>query len=117
LVVTYLGFARQEVRVSPTESSVQIRLQPDAAALNEIVVIGYGAVKKRDLTGSVYSVKSEDIVQSPTHNAVEAIQGRVPGVDITRSSGAAGAGANINIRGNKSITSRDKMADRNAPLY
>lgn len=117
LVVSYLGFKQQEVTVSPSQTRVNIRLLPDAASLDEVVVIGYGTVKKRDLTGSVASVKAEEIVLSPTHNAIEAIQGRVPGVDITRASGVAGGGANITIRGNKSIAPKDRMADRNQPLY
>ncbi|MFD2164607.1 TonB-dependent receptor [Paradesertivirga mongoliensis] len=117
LVISYLGFKQQEIAVSVSQRSVQVRLATDAAALEEVVVIGYGTVRKRDLTGSVASVKAEDIVQAPTHNAIEAIQGRVAGVDITRATGAAGGGANITIRGNKSIATKDKMAERNAPLY
>lgn len=117
LVVSYLGFREQELSVGPNQTRVAIRLTADAAALDEVVVIGYGTIKRRDLTGSVASVKAEEIVQAPTHNAVEAIQGRVSGVDITRSSGAAGSGTNITIRGNKSIAPRDQMADRSRPLY
>ncbi|UOR03579.1 TonB-dependent receptor [Hymenobacter aerilatus] len=103
LVIRYLGYKEQEVTPGPDQARLNIQLAPDQAALDEVVVIGYGTVKKRDLTGSVYSVKSDDIVQTPTHNAVEALQGRVPGADITRASGAAGAGSNILIRGTRSI--------------
>lgn len=117
LVVKYLGFADQEVSVNSNQRTVQVKLKADAAALEEVVVIGYGTVKKRDLTGSVASVKAEDITRIPTHNAAEAIQGRVPGADITRSSGAPGASANFTIRGNKSIAARDEMATRNGPLF
>ncbi|MVT40833.1 SusC/RagA family TonB-linked outer membrane protein [Chitinophaga oryziterrae] len=80
-------------------------------ALNETVVIGYGVVKKRDLTGAVYSVKPDVIMQAPTHNPLEALQGRVPGMDITRSSGRPGADANVLIRGTRSISGSSK------PLY
>ncbi|SEW22276.1 TonB-linked outer membrane protein, SusC/RagA family [Chitinophaga sp. YR573] len=80
-------------------------------ALNETVVIGYGVVKKRDLTGAVYSVKPDVIMQTPTHNPLEALQGRVPGVDITRKSGSPGDGADILIRGTRSISGS------NTPLY
>ncbi|MEJ6981440.1 TonB-dependent receptor [Pedobacter sp. P351] len=117
LVVSYLGFKQQEVSVGPNQSRVDIRLQADAASLEEVVVIGYGTVKKRDLTGSVASVKAEDITRVPTHNAAEAIQGRIAGADITRSSGVPGASTNITIRGNKSIATRDELASRNGPLY
>ncbi|MGV3507637.1 MAG: SusC/RagA family TonB-linked outer membrane protein, partial [Sphingobacteriaceae bacterium] len=117
LEISYLGFTTQEVSVSPGQTNINIRLRPDAAALDEVVVIGYGTVKKRDLTGAVTSVKAEDIVRVLTHNAAEAIQGRIPGADITRSSGVPGASTNIVIRGNKSIAERDQLASRNGPLY
>ena len=117
LVVKYLGFTDKEVSVSPGQARIGITLSEDAAALDEVVVIGYGTVKKRDLTGAVSSVKSEDIVRTPTHNVTEALQGRIAGADIIRSSGQPGANANIVIRGNRSIASRDQLPERNAPLY
>ncbi|MRX47630.1 SusC/RagA family TonB-linked outer membrane protein [Pedobacter puniceum] len=117
LVVTYLGFKQQEISVSSSQTTVNITLVADASQLDEVVVIGYGTVRKRDLTGSVSSVKAEDIVRTPTHNAVEALQGRVAGADIVRSTGAAGGNANIVIRGNRSIASnRDDVGNRNGPL-
>src|SRR5688572_1656325 len=79
--------------------------------LNETVVIGYGVVKKRDLTGAVFSVKPDVIMQAPTHNALEALQGRIPGMDITRSAGNPGAGTEVLIRGTRSISGS------NTPLY
>ncbi|WP_256013001.1 TonB-dependent receptor [Desertivirga xinjiangensis] len=117
LVVKYLGFTDKEVSVSPGQARIGITLSEDAAALDEVVVIGYGAVKKRDLTGAVSSVKAEDITRVPTHNAAEAIQGRISGADIVRSSGEPGAGTNIVIRGTRSIADRDDLNERNAPLY
>ncbi|OUJ73574.1 hypothetical protein BXP70_14140 [Hymenobacter crusticola] len=120
LVVSYIGFKAQELDVAPDQARLDIRLAANTAALDEVVVIGYGTVKKRDLTGSVYSVKSDDIVQTPTHNAIEAIQGRVPGADIVRTSGAAGANSSISIRGTRSINNAGTGAasgiDRNGPL-
>lgn len=88
-----------------------ILLQPAQSALDEVVVIGYGTVKKRDLTGSVVSVKGEDIAKVPSANIIESVQGKVPGVDITRSNGSASAGVNIAVRGNRSITAQ------NGPLF
>ncbi|WP_207425280.1 TonB-dependent receptor [Pedobacter sp. SYSU D00535] len=117
LTVTYLGYSTKDVTVSPWQRTIAITLTEDAAALEEVVVVGYGTVRKRDLTGSVASVKSEDITRVPTHNAAEAIQGRIPGADITRVSGVPGASANILIRGNKTIADRDQLASRNGPLY
>ncbi len=86
-------------------------MQPDTQTLDEVVVIGYGTVKKRDLTGAVASVKSEDIVRMPTSNVLEAIQGQVAGLDITRSSGEAGSGVNMTLRGTRSINGD------NSPLF
>jgi TonB-linked SusC/RagA family outer membrane protein len=105
LTAKYLGYTDQDVAVSATQANVTIRLVPSSTALNEVVVIGFGqTVRRRDLTGSVASVKAEDIVRTPTTTALEAIQGRAPGVDITRTSGVAGSGANISIRGNRTIS-------------
>ncbi|QNL52246.1 TonB-dependent receptor [Olivibacter sp. SDN3] len=110
LMVSYVGFATQEVAINGRDE-VAIILEENASELDEVVVIGYGTTKKRDLTGSVASIKSEEIVLTPTHNPLEAMQGRVPGLDITRSSGQAGAGVDIVLRGNRSITAS------NEPLY
>jgi TonB-linked SusC/RagA family outer membrane protein len=115
LVFSYTGFQSREVRVG-ADAAVSITLAPVVKAIDEVVVIGYGSVKRRDLTGSVVSLKSDVITQTPTHNPLEAIQGRAAGVDITRTSGAAGSGVNINVRGFKSIAARDQMDIRNAPL-
>lgn len=115
LVFTYVGFAAQEVSVN-NNTNLSVVMSAGTNNLDEVVVIGYGQVKRRDLTGSVVSIKSDVITQTPTHNALEAIQGRAAGVDITRSSGSAGSGVNINIRGFKSIANRDDINSRNAPL-
>jgi len=111
LVVKYVGFKTKEVVVNSGQTNVTITLDSDDSVLDEVVVIGYGTVKKRDLTGSVASVKTEDITRVPTHNAVDAIQGKIAGADITRSSGAAGGTPNITIRGNRTI-----MGAQNGPL-
>lgn len=111
LVINYMGYQKKEVILPANQSTTKIVLTPENAELNEVVVIGFGTVKKRDLTGSVASVKAEDITKIPTHNALEAIQGRASGVDITRSSGAAGSGVSIQVRGNRSISGS------NQPLY
>ncbi|PWG79719.1 SusC/RagA family TonB-linked outer membrane protein [Pararcticibacter amylolyticus] len=117
LVVKYIGFQPKEVAAQVGQNGLKIALNPEASALSEVVVIGYGTVRRRDLTGAVTSVKSEDITRIPTHNPVEAIQGRVPGADITRGSGRPGSAPNIIVRGNRSIANNDDMASRNGPLY
>ncbi len=110
LVFSFLGFETKEVRVG-NQSELNVEMEEDAESLEETVVIGYGEVRRKDLTGSVVSVSNEDIVRTPTHNALDAIKGRASGVDITRSSGQAGAGVDIRIRGNRSI------GGSNEPLY
>ena len=107
LVFNYLGYVTQETTVG-AKNTIDISLAEDAENIDEVVVIGYGAVKKRDLTGAVQSVKSEDIVMTPTGNVMEALQGKVAGLDITRSSGKAGAGVNMALRGNRSINGSNK---------
>lgn len=90
---------------------VTIRLQKENSALNEVVVIGYGTVRKRDLTGSVTSIKGSEVTKVPAQNPLESVQGKVPGADIVRSNGSTGSGVSITIRGNRSI------GGSNAPLY
>lgn len=116
LVFSFIGYVSEEYAIN-NQLKIDVTLFPDINTLSEVVVVGYGEVKKRDLTGSVASVASEDIVKTPTHNAVESMQGRVPGMDIVRSSGTPGAGVTVTIRGNKSIAGRDELATRNMPLY
>ena len=90
LVFSFIGYVTRQVPVGG-KKVLNVQLKDDTQTLDEVVVIGYGTVKKRDLTGAVASVKSEDIVRMPTSNVLEAIQGQVAGLDITRSSGEAGS--------------------------
>lgn len=101
LEITYLGHLKQSVKAS---RNLEITLQKDAKLLDEVVVVGFGTVKKRDLTGAVASIKNDVITLTPTSNPMEALQGRVAGLDITKTSGRAGQGVNIQLRGNRSIT-------------
>lgn len=80
-----------------------IRLSSSVQELGERVVIAYGTVRKRDLTGAVVSIREADITATPVNNAMEALQGKVAGMDITRPSGAAGTNVNILLRGSRSI--------------
>lgn len=102
LEMSYVGYATQTVKVG--SASLKIQMKPDALGLDDVVVIGYGTVKKRDLTGAVSTVKAEDITLTPVPNPVEALQGKVAGLDITRSSGQAGAGVTMQLRGTRSFT-------------
>lgn len=109
--ISYIGYRSQELTLT-NQRIVKISLIPESKGLDEVVVIGYGTVKKRDLTGAVSSVKTADIIQTPTSNAMEAIQGRIAGMDITRSSGGAGSGVNILIRGTKTIGYTDMFGNK-----
>lgn len=110
LVISYIGYKEQTLTVG-TNAQLNLKMVPDTQALDEVVVIGYGTVKKRDLTGAVVSVKSDDILKTPTPNAMEALQGKIAGMDITRSSGKAGADVKMSLRGNRSINGS------NEPLF
>ncbi len=110
--ISAVGYKDQFIAVT-SGSLGDIVLQKDDQALDEVVVIGYGTVKKRDLTGSVTSLKSEDIVRSPASNALESIQGQVPGLDITRKSGSATSGVDMTIRGKRSLSTAEGA---NTPL-
>ncbi len=99
LVFSYAGHERQEVDVSGGRTSVDVTMRMVSTLLGEAVVIGYGTVLKRDLTGAVGSIRSGDILKVTALNAEQALQGRVSGVHITTVSGAPGAGASVRIRG------------------
>ncbi len=101
--ISYVGYLKQDISIA-NKTSVDIKMTPDSKGLDEVVVIGYGTVKKRDLTGAVSSVKSADITSRPGPNPMEALQGKVAGLDITRTSGQAGAGVNMQLRGVRSFT-------------
>lgn len=109
LVISYMGYETMQVKAG--RAPLKVNMKPEDNSLDELVVIGYGAVKKRDLTGSVASVKSDDITRTPTSNPLEAIQGQVAGLDITRTSGDAGGGVSMVLRGNRSLNGS------NEPLF
>lgn len=102
LVISYLGYLNEEVQVG-SQTNIQISLSQDLKMLDEVVVVGYGTMKKSDVTGSIVSVKEEDITAIPTTNALEALQGKVAGLDITNNSGQTGSGLSLNLRGQRSL--------------
>lgn len=102
LVFTYLGYNSQEVSIGNTRQ-FSIKLTPNEQFLDEVVFIGYGSVKKRDLTGAVVSKKSDEITLAPTNNVMEALQGKVSGMDIVKPSGQIGGNVEILLRGTRSI--------------
>lgn len=109
LVFSFIGFQTQEVPIN-NRGNLDVQLITDVKTLSEVVVIGYGTVRKSDLTGSVSSVKGDELVKVPSVNPMQALQGKVAGVQVVSSTGAPGANPVVRIRGAGSIHS-------NAPIY
>lgn len=98
LVFSYVGYVTQEVKVGG-KSTLNITMKEDNTTLNDVVVIGYGTMKKKLVTGATVQVKGEDIAKLNTTNALEAMQSSTPGVQITQSSSQPGKGYKVYIRG------------------
>lgn len=111
LVISYIGYNPQETRVSRKTPFYNIILKEDNQLLEEVVVVGYGTVKKSDLTGSVSTVGTRSFESQPVTNVSQILQGRTSGVEVTSTSGMPGSGAKVRIRGTTSI---NKSSD---PLY
>lgn len=110
LIFSFIGYTPQEILVGG-QTQFSIDLQPDLKALEEVVIVGYGTVKKSDLTGSVSSVKMEDLKGIPLTSIDQGLGGRAAGVMVTQTSGMPGATASIRIRGSSSLQGG------NEPLY
>lgn len=109
LVVSFIGYLSQEV--SASNGTANVVLKEDIVGLDEVIVVGYGAVKKSDITGAVSQVKSEQISAYPSLGATEALQGRAAGVQVSSTNGEPGSSVKIRIRGGTSINSSSD------PLY
>lgn len=107
LVVSFIGYITQEVEAS--NSRVDVVLKEDIVGLEEVVVVGYGTMKKSDLTGSVTSVQSDDFVQGVTTNALQLLQGKASGVTINQSNSEPGGAMTIRVRGAGSINSSNNV--------
>ena len=107
LKISYLGFVDREVKA---DDNVKVLMKEDTQALDELVVVGYGTMKRSDMTGALSSVDTKELSKRTTTNAAEALQGKVAGVNITKSGGNAGAGVSVKIRGVKTFGD-------NEPLY
>ena len=110
LVFSSVGYLTEEVSIG-NQASINLQLTPDIKALSEVVVVGYGAVKKSDLTGSVTSISQEDITALPVNDVQQIMQGRAPGVQVIQNSHSPGGGLSVRIRGANSILGG------NEPLY
>jgi len=109
LQISYVGYKTQTISLNG-KSSIKVTLQEDAAALDEVVVVGYGVQRKSDVTGALTRVDEKALTTKPVANAFEALQGKAAGVDIT-SGDRPGELGSIRIRGNRSISAS------NSPLY
>lgn len=103
LIFSYIGYKTVEVTVG-NQTRINVVLQEDTELLDEVVVVGYGVQNKRDVTGSIAKVDGGDLMSNPTSSFDAALQGRAAGVQVTQTSGMAGAGAAIRVRGIASIT-------------
>ena len=100
--VTFLGFKAQEIEIGNNDN-YSVVLQEDAGQLDEVVVVGYGTQKKVDLTGSISTIKSEELTKTPTGSAMQSLQGKVAGLQVV-SSGAPGTSPTVRVRGLGSYT-------------
>ncbi len=111
LVFSFVGYLAQTIQVE-SQTVINVVLQPDVISLSEIVVVGYGTQREKDLTSAISTVKTDEIVKTPTSQAMQALQGKVPGVQIV-SSGSPGNSPTVRIRGLGSYPG----ISNSAPLY
>src|SRR5687768_13763157 len=110
LVISGVGFAQQEVNVA-NSATVDVTLIESSSSLNEVVVVGYGTARRRDITGAVASIQAKDFNTGQINSPEQLLQGKVAGLQITNSSGQPGGLTIVKIRGNNSIRTG------NTPLY
>jgi len=110
LIISYIGMKKQEIEIG-SRSHINIAMVSDSEFLDEVVVVGYGTQRKRDLTGAIASVNAEKIAEQATTNAIQSLQGKIAGVNIVQDSWNPGASGSIQIRGRRSLSAS------NDPLY
>lgn len=108
---SYLGYSSQKVKITASSSKINIQMKESSVLLNEVVAIGYGVQKKKELTGAVSQVKSDVLLESPSSDVTKALTGKVAGLSVVESSGRPGDQANVQIRGLGSINGNS------SPLY
>jgi len=110
LVFSYVGFLQQEIEVG-NQTEINLTLEEDVLGLEEVVVVGYGTQRKIDVTGAVSTMRGEDITLTPTPNFEEGLQGKIPGMEMVKTSSEPGGGISVKIRGTNSLMGN------NEPLY
>lgn len=109
LVFSYIGYQNQEVQIN-NRSTINVKMEDDAEALEEVVVVGYGTQRRQDVTGAISSIKADDIVTQGANTVEKSLQGRVAGVQVESAGGNPGSGVRILVRGTGSL-------NNNNPLY
>lgn len=111
LEISFLGYKKSEVTINGPQRNLQITLAEEVSKLDELVVIGYGSMKKRDISGSIATIDNESLENTPVKNVMSALQGRASGVQVVSNSGAPGDGMSVTVRGQSTLNSG------NEPLY
>jgi TonB-linked SusC/RagA family outer membrane protein len=110
LVISFIGYLPREVPVN-NRADIDVKLEEDQKKLDEVVVVGYGQQKKKDVTGAISSINSKTIMEVPVTNAQQALQGRTPGIDVLNNSNKPGDEPRVRVRGTRSLSAG------NDPLY
>src|SRR5690606_10789876 len=103
LVFSFIGYTSKEVTVG-SQSVINVNLEPSTETLSQVVVVGYGTQRREAVTGSVASMSGEELRDVPSANVTQALQGRLPGVELSQTSSKPGAEMQIRIRGVRSLT-------------
>lgn len=111
LTVSFIGYKKQEVVLKGNQTKITITLADDTELLDEVVVVGYGTMKKRDLSGAVTSIKNEDLMKGNPTDLSQGLAGKMAGVQVSQSDGAPGGGISIQVRGTNSFSTSSQ------PLY
>ncbi|WP_184542114.1 SusC/RagA family TonB-linked outer membrane protein [Mucilaginibacter sp. FT3.2] len=118
IIVTYIGYIDQEVPISATSNDLTVKLSTSARSLNDVVVVGYGTQRKKDVTGSVASISAANLAEVPATNVGDQLKGRIAGLDITSTGTTPGAVGQIRLRGERSFaTSNSNANNQNGPLF
>ncbi len=115
LVISYIGYETQEVSVANIRN-VTVKLTPSRTSLEEVVVVGYGSAKVKDLTSSIATLKSEDLIRTPSSQPIQAMQGKVSGLQVV-TNGGPGESPKVRLRGIGSYPGRDSRLSNENPLY
>jgi TonB-dependent starch-binding outer membrane protein SusC len=111
LVISYVGFDNQEILINDNNTPLSISMTSQGKSLNEVVVVGYGTQRKKDLTGAVTSITSSTLKEVPAPNLLNQLKGRAAGVSIISNGSTPGSQGQIRIRGNRSLTTNNNTSD------